>query len=65
MKGKILTRRQRELLISEGMKPDEWLYLKEIQKQEGGGRSLNRSSSKSRYSQFVNKTSGEVVEVLL
>lgn len=63
MKGKTLTRKQRQILDLHGKWPGDWLYLSEVVKQDDDSKSLNKSSEKHRYYRFIHKHSDKVIEL--
>ena len=56
------------MLIKHRKDPNDYLYLKEIMKPidvTSHKGSLNKSVSKERYLQFIHKTNGEIIELLV
>lgn len=56
---------QRRILDRNQMDPNLFMFVKEIIRHEddSSSKSLSRNSSKTRYLQFVNRESGELIEL--
>ena len=60
---------QRKILVKSGNNPEEFMFVKEIIKHEDGEyksrnrKSLNKTSEKKIYWQFVNRETGNIIEI--